>query len=72
MAFYTHTEVSLRQNMPGACNGETMTGARKWDEQLNEILLHNYSSPSNATFYEHDMVVLGDSGPCVVSLYCDN
>ena len=36
MAFYTQTEISLRRNMPAACDDETMTGTMKWDKQLKD------------------------------------
>ena len=38
MAFYAHTEVSLRdRNMPGAYSDETMIGAIKQDKQLKTM-----------------------------------
>ena len=38
MAFYTQTEVSLRQNMPGACDDKTMT---QWRHEMRQTIKDN-------------------------------
>ena len=42
---YTH-KISLRENMPGACDDETMTGAMKWDKQFKTIECNSVTIPN--------------------------
>ena len=46
--------------------------SNRWTEIWNETIEWKMEWNNEPNQLQHDMVVLGDSGLCVVSLYCED